>query len=1114
MQKRLSLLLFLGSCTLNQGLFPKPATAQVTPDGTTNTTVDVNGNDFTINQGESAGSNLFHSFRDFSVSNGGSAFFDNAADIVNIFSRVTGGNISNIDGLLRANGSANLFLLNPAGIIFGAGARLDLGGSFYGSSADSILFEDGEFSATDLDNPPLLTINAPIGLNFRDNPGDIVNQSVVQNSAGDFVGLEVLSGKNLTLVGGNINFEAGNTTARGGNIELGGLSSAGTVGINDDGSLDFPEDGPQTDITLSNAADVDVRGTGGGNITINARNLNLEAGDLGRSGIRAGIAADSGFNGAQAGDININTTGAVNLSGGSSIQNQVNRGAIGNSGNINVTAQSLTLTEGSSLSANTLGQGNAGLIEMTASDSITFDGENSDDFPSGATSQVNSEAVGDAGGVTIDTGSLTLINGGRVSASTFSQGNAGAVEMTASDSITFDGENSDGTYSGAISQVAPEAVGDAGGVTITTTGSLSLTDGGKVDASTNGQGNAGLIEMTASDTITIDGEDSRGFPSGATSRVSSNAVGNAGGVTIDTGSLTLTNGGRVSASTFGQGDADSVEITASDTITIDGENSRGFTSRVISRVSSNAVGNAGGVTINTGSLTLTNGGKVDASTNGQGNAGLIEMTASDTITIDGEDLGGTTSGAISQVNSEAVGDAGGVTINTGSLTLTKGGLVSASTFGQGNAGSVEITATDTITIDGEDSRGFPSNASSTVEPEAVGDAGKVSITTGSLSLTNGGEVINNTFGQGNAGNLTVTASESIELLGSNGVFPSGLFANAIEGNGKGGNLTIATDKLIVRDEAVVTVGNFQEVVEGGPEPLPPGTGAAGNLEINARSVEVNNKGKITANNANGIGGELTLNADSLTLENEASISASTTAAQGQGGILTLNIDDTLLMRDLSLISGQATEGATGGNIGINAEFIVAFPNQNNDIIANAKRGNGGNIDITAEALFGIEERPLNPLTNDINASSEFGLSGNVTINTLEVDPTKGLVELPTNLVDPSQQIDKACTPGSPQRQSSFVVTGRGGLPLSPTEPLQDASSLTQWVKPKTSSPNPAQIKIELPAQYSDIKPIKTSQGDIYPARGVIKTKDGQIILTPYPTDNIAPRTAQISPNCI
>ena len=180
--------------------FLLPVSAQVIPDGTTSTTVDVDG---TINNGDRAGGNLFHSFQEFSVPDGGRAFFNNAADIVNIFSRVTGGNISDINGLLGANGTANLFLINPAGIIFGPNARLSIGGSFFGSTADSIVFSDGEFSALDADNPPLLTINAPLGLNFRDNPGDIA--TTLDSTGQSLANLTVEQGQSINLVGGNIN---------------------------------------------------------------------------------------------------------------------------------------------------------------------------------------------------------------------------------------------------------------------------------------------------------------------------------------------------------------------------------------------------------------------------------------------------------------------------------------------------------------------------------------------------------------------------------------------------------------------------------------------------------------------------------------------------------------------------------------------------------------------------------------------------------------------------------------------------------------------------------------------------------------------------------------------
>jgi filamentous hemagglutinin family protein len=607
----------------------KISSAQVTSDNTVNTQVNQNGTVVEITGGETRDSNLFHSFQEFSIPTGNEAFFNNGSAIANIFSRVTGNTVSQIEGLIRANGSANLFLINPAGIIFGENASLDIGGSFLATTANSIQFNDGEFSAIAPEEEPILTISVPIGLSFDESPGEIINNSV----ANERRGLEVATGNNITLLGGNISFEAGTVTAPGGKVDLGGLSAAGTVNIADDGSLAFPNNVAQADLSLE-AGIVDVRGSGG-SININAGNVELKAGDLGSSAVAASTAVGSKVTEAQAGNITIDATNKIVIND-STVANVVDFDTEGDAGGISINTGSLSLTNGGAVNASTYGQGNAGQVKITAQDTVDIGGENLEGFPSGVDSSVDSEATGNAGGVSIKTSSLSLTNGGFINASTFSQGNAGLVEVNAQNTIVIDGESSQGFISGIGSQVNFEATGDAGGVNLTTS-SLSLMNGGVINASTLGQGNAGTLEIMAKDTISIDGESSAGFITAITSTVgstlNSEATGNAGGIRITTNSLFLSNGGQVDASTFGQGNAGTLEIMAKDTISIDGKSLEGSVSIAASKVLPEAVGNAGGVKITTDFLSLTNGGQANASTLGQGNAGELIVKA-DSLSLD------------------------------------------------------------------------------------------------------------------------------------------------------------------------------------------------------------------------------------------------------------------------------------------------------------------------------------------------------------------------------------------------------------------------------------------------------------------------------------------------
>ena len=382
--------LLLGLCFSNA--IASQVQAQISPDGTTNTSVNLTEDSIRIDEGDRAGDNLFHSFKQFSVPDGNEAFFNNPNDIANIFSRVTGGDISNIEGLIRANGDANLFLINPAGIVFGEGAALDIGGSFTASTAESIVFStEVEFSATDSDNPSLLTVNMPIGLNYGSTSGNIA----VNNS-----NLEVDNGKDLSLLGGEIVITGGRITASGGNVELSAISQK-QINFN---SISLEEGVARNDITLTNGASVNVQAAGGGNIKVNARNLEL----FGASNIIAGIASESDSFEAQAGDIVINITGDITVGRGSSIFNLVEESAVGNAGGIDITTDNLFLNQGGQIFTSTFGQGSVGKITLEANGAIEADGESSEGFPSGIVSRVEESAIGDAGGIELTTDNLFL----------------------------------------------------------------------------------------------------------------------------------------------------------------------------------------------------------------------------------------------------------------------------------------------------------------------------------------------------------------------------------------------------------------------------------------------------------------------------------------------------------------------------------------------------------------------------------------------------------------------------------------------------------------------------------------------------------------------------------
>ncbi|MBO1054574.1 MAG: filamentous hemagglutinin N-terminal domain-containing protein, partial [Dolichospermum sp. DET73] len=699
--------------------------AQLTPDNTVGSTTrsdTVKGlNSDIIEGGATRGTNLFHSFTNFNVDAGRGVYFSNPADINNILTRVTGSSQSNIFGTLGVLGNANLFLINPNGISFGPNAQLDVKGSFVASTADKIVFDNYQFTTTNPTAPPLLTVNIPLGLGFRNNPGDInVNLAGSTLAFNNGQGLKVPEGKTLALIGGNVNINGNGVDPQGlragilspgSRVQLGGLTQTGTVNFNENFYSTFPQGVTRGNVSLSNGAEINVRAAGGGSITINSRNLNVN----GNSRVRGGIQKNLGSANAQAGNIEINNIEQVTIDN-AAISNIVDEFGKGNAGDINIHSSSLTLKNGSGIN----------------------------------TSVVAASSEGNAGNVTIDTANLTLENGSFITADTFGKGNAGAIDITAND-ITIDQSRV-----GNIVGETATATGMRNNIKITTS-NLTLKNG-LINASTFGKGNAGAIDITAND-ITID-------QSRVGNIVGETATGMGNNITITTSNLTLKNGGEINTSTFGKGSAGNIKINAKDNINIFGyakdENNkpifyRSFplrddqgnviydnqgnviywenklaSSRIESEVKTGATGNGGFIDINTSNLTLENGGVISTSTYGQGSAGYIKINETDSINISGyakdennepifdrsfpqiDDQGNViydnqgnviywenklaSSRIESNVESGAKGNAGNIDLNTGSLSLTNGGLINASTFGKGTAGAIDITAND-ITID-------------------------------------------------------------------------------------------------------------------------------------------------------------------------------------------------------------------------------------------------------------------------------------------------------------------------------------------------------------------------------------------------------------------------------
>ncbi|MEH2450668.1 S-layer family protein [Nostoc sp.] len=630
------------------------ANAQVTPDATLNTTVSQSGNNFTITNGSAAGSNLFHSFREFSVPTGGSATFNliNTPNISTIFSRVTGGSISQIDGVIQTINSSNpvsLFLLNPSGIIFGVNAQLNIGGSFIGTTANSIKFADGsEFSAIGSQAAPLLSINVPVGLQLGSNPAPITvlgtGYSLTTTNASALLPitripssteLSVQPGKTLALVGGNLDLNGATLRAEQGRVELGSVGSAGLVSLMPTAqgyTLGYGNGQRFGDIHLAQRSLLDISGVNAGSVQVQGQQIQFTDGSL--------VLAQN-FGNLPGGDIRFQATEAIDLIGttpDAKIKGGVHNEAfgIGASGNISVITPRLTVKQGAALNNLTFGVGPSGNIQI---DAMAIDISGFSPINPGVASNINTTTLGtgNAGNVFVNGDNLLVSSGASLSSATFGSGSGGKVTIR-NTNTTVTGESPSGVYSN-ISSIA-FATGNTKTLTLDTA-KLQILNGGVVAATAFFAGNGGDLNINATESIAISGK-------GQTNNSSINAssirldpslrarfglpdmlTANAGTVSITTPNLTLTDGGTVSVTNQGSGNGGNININA-DSIQL---KNKGF---IQAQTES---GNGGNITLQTTNLLfLRDNSLITSTAGGNGNGGNININAPIIVGLKNSDI--------------------------------------------------------------------------------------------------------------------------------------------------------------------------------------------------------------------------------------------------------------------------------------------------------------------------------------------------------------------------------------------------------------------------------------------------------------------------------------------
>ncbi|MEO5333165.1 MAG: filamentous hemagglutinin N-terminal domain-containing protein [Magnetococcus sp. YQC-5] len=1088
--------------------------------------------------GKTLGKNLFHSFAKFDLAAGETADFQGSS-IINIISRVTGGTKSHIDGTIKSSVSgANLYLMNPNGVMFGPNASLDLSGSFHVTTADYLKFSETEHFSADKKQTSHLVAVDPVAFGFLNSkPSTILFNGAgsVNSVSSGLKGMTVPAGKTFSVTGGDITVQEGlfsNTKmgetilkASGGRLLL--ISTGGPGEVIPDGSnpsLGYGQSGGTINLVQRSA--LQTSGDVAGTVYIRGKDVSITGGAYVSS-----RSDKSGFGGG----IDIRVQGNVTVDGkADTISSGVytnNKSGAGSGLKILVEGKNILISNTGSVFAMTNTESRGGDIIMNGEESITISASG----PIGGIA-AGSFSIGSAGDISLKAPRIELLNGGIVYNNSFGTGSSGNIEITASSGVFLKGLEVQSGLSSYISSDTLSSTGNAGNITITT-GMLQLQNGAQITSQANlSKGNSGHINITSSGDVSLSGWSKNQIPA----HISNLSYNMSGDITVYAHNLTVLDGGQITASSF-KSYGGKIKIDVSEKISVSGHHGIAWFSMIdASSGGMNAMTNQegkGSIWLQAENIELTDGGVIHSNLVGSGMAGNIYLNATNGITLDGNGIFDDASSVflpariLSDFGSEGApyGQAGRVFLNASSIFIRNGAYISSSSIGKGDAGKIEITASQLLDISGVSNSPIEFlsriSSSSYSTAEGAGKGGEIWISTPLLTLGSENYIRAGTLGPGDGGDIVIHALDRIMMATSSSIstnslgmdvdagvggaitittkylaldknskintssagsgkagniintltdltLTGGSIASSNNGNGDAGSITVrASERVDLSQKSVITTG--AKSGQGGhitvttstlsgtdgstiSASVQGGSGRGGNVNLYVHTMSLSNGSLVESSTAGeGGGGSIKMEANSLRLDSGSAIAANSSSGadkagqagsiqlaskdhlilhgsaitssseKGGGGDITVQVNNRILLAQSSISTSVKGGDGKGGNIFIDPIHLILKDSQ---IQANAFQGAGGKVIIQAHSLL------KNP-SSAITASSAQGIQGTVTLDTPNVNPADSLSALPVTFFDASSLMSERCSSRRGNRGSSFVIKGRGALPLMPGDLL-------------------------------------------------------------------------------